>query len=148
MFQSRTHTCNELRLEHAGQKVKICGWMENVREVGSNFAFVVVRDFYGTTQVVIESEEMLSIVKSVNKEIGSFIRKLRAAKNGYSDLIGKLDTFAVIFEVERNTFRIACSAYSYVAVEKMVGNKYAVKSESGIEAKVILYSVSCTTACG
>ena len=51
MTQSRTHTCNELRLEHVGQKVKIVGWMENVREVGQNFAFVVVRDFYGTTQV-------------------------------------------------------------------------------------------------
>ena len=84
MFQSRTHTCNELRLEHAGQKVKICGWMENVREVGSNFAFVVVRDFYGTTQVVIESEEMLSVVKSVNKEstisVEGLVRE-RASKN-------------------------------------------------------------------
>ena len=45
MTQSRTHTCNELRIENVGQKVKIVGWMENVREVGSNFAFVVVRDF-------------------------------------------------------------------------------------------------------
>ena len=53
MFQSRTHTCNELRMEHVGQKVTIVGWMENVREVGNNFAFVVVRDFYGTTQVVV-----------------------------------------------------------------------------------------------
>ena len=53
MFQSRTHTCNELRMENVGEKVKIVGWMENVREVGNNFAFVVVRDFYGTTQVVV-----------------------------------------------------------------------------------------------
>ena len=68
MTQSRTHTCNELRIEHVGQKVKIVGWMENVREVGQNFAFVVVRDFYGTTQVVIETEDMMKIVKSVNKE--------------------------------------------------------------------------------
>ena len=68
MFQSRTHTCNELRLENAGEKVKIVGWMENVREVGSNFAFVVVRDFYGTTQVVIETEEMMRAVKGINKE--------------------------------------------------------------------------------
>ena len=68
MTQSRTHTCNELRMEHVGQKVKIVGWMENVREVGSNFAFVVLRDFYGTTQVVIESEEMMRIVKGINKE--------------------------------------------------------------------------------
>ena len=58
MTQSRTHTCNELRMEHVGQKVKIVGWMENVREVGQNFAFVVVRDFYGTTQVVVETEDM------------------------------------------------------------------------------------------
>ena len=68
MTQSRTHTCNELRLEHVGQKVKIVGWMENVREVGSNFAFVVVRDFYGTTQVVIENEDMMRVVKAINKE--------------------------------------------------------------------------------
>ena len=68
MTQSRTHTCDELRIEHVGQKVKIVGWMENVREVGQNFAFVVVRDFYGTTQVVVETEDMMKIVKSVNKE--------------------------------------------------------------------------------
>ena len=68
MTQSRTHNCGELRIEHAGQKVKIVGWMENVREVGQNFAFVVVRDFYGTTQVVVETEDMMKIVKALNKE--------------------------------------------------------------------------------
>ena len=68
MTQSRTHNCGELRLANAGQSVTIVGWMENLREVGSNFGFVVLRDFYGTTQVVIENEEMMQIVKSVNKE--------------------------------------------------------------------------------
>ena len=68
MFQSRTHTCNELRLENVGEQVRIVGWMENVREVGQNFAFVVVRDFYGTTQVVIETEDMMKVVKALNKE--------------------------------------------------------------------------------
>ncbi len=84
MTQSRTHTCNELRLEHVGQKVKIVGWMENVREVGSNFAFVVVRDFYGTTQVVVENEAMMAIVKGINKEstisVEGTVRE-RASKN-------------------------------------------------------------------
>lgn len=61
MFQSRTHTCNDLRLSDAGKTVTIVGWMENVREVGANLAFVVVRDFYGTTQVVVETEEMMQI---------------------------------------------------------------------------------------
>ena len=84
MMQSRTHNCNELRMEHVGQKVKIVGWMENVREVGSNFAFVVVRDFYGTTQVVIETEEMMNAVKPLNKEttisVEGTVRE-RASKN-------------------------------------------------------------------
>ena len=68
MTQMRTHNCGELRIENAGEKVKLVGWMENVREVGSNFAFVVLRDFYGTTQIVIENEEMMKIVKGLNKE--------------------------------------------------------------------------------
>ena len=68
MVQSRTHTCNDLRMEHVGQHVKIAGWMENVREVGQNLAFLVLRDFYGTTQVVIETEEMMGTVKGLNKE--------------------------------------------------------------------------------
>ena len=68
MMQSRTHNCGELRLANAGQSVTVVGWLENVREVGSNFAFLVLRDFYGTTQVVVETEEMMKIIKSVNKE--------------------------------------------------------------------------------
>ncbi|MBP3704772.1 MAG: Asp-tRNA(Asn)/Glu-tRNA(Gln) amidotransferase GatCAB subunit C, partial [Clostridia bacterium] len=68
MVQSRTHTCGELRLSDAGKNVTIVGWMENIREVGNNFAFVVLRDFYGTTQVVIENEAMMSVVKPLNKE--------------------------------------------------------------------------------
>ena len=84
MMQMRTHTCGELRLADAGKSVKIVGWMENVREVGSNFAFVVLRDFYGTTQVVIESEEMMSIIRDLNKEstisVEGVVRE-RASKN-------------------------------------------------------------------
>jgi aspartyl-tRNA synthetase len=68
MFQSRTHTCGQLRAADAGQTVTLCGWMENVREVGSSFAFLVLRDFYGTTQVVIETPEMMAVVKPLNKE--------------------------------------------------------------------------------
>ena len=84
MMQSRTHTCNELRIEHAGEKVKLVGWMENVREVGGNLAFLVLRDFYGTTQIVVEDEADLKLVKSLNKEstisVEGVVRE-RASKN-------------------------------------------------------------------
>ena len=68
MFQSRTHNCGELRLSDAGKQVTLAGWLENVREVGANFAFLVLRDYYGTTQVVIETAEMMQIIKGLNKE--------------------------------------------------------------------------------
>ena len=68
MKQSRTHTCGELRLSDVGKQVTIVGWLENVREVGSNFAFLVLRDYYGTTQVVVETEDMMKLVKPINKE--------------------------------------------------------------------------------
>ena len=45
MMQSRTHNCGELCIEDAGKTVTIVGWLENVREVGANFAFCVLRDY-------------------------------------------------------------------------------------------------------
>ncbi len=68
MSQYRTHTCGELRAADAGKTVTLAGWMENVREVGNNFAFVILRDFYGTTQIVVDSAEMMKTVKGINKE--------------------------------------------------------------------------------
>lgn len=67
-MQNRTHTCNELRLSDVGKQVQLSGWMENIRVVSGNLAFLVLRDFYGTTQVVIESEEMMAAVRDLNKE--------------------------------------------------------------------------------
>lgn len=84
MFQSRTHTCNELRLENAGKRVTIVGWMENVREVSGSLAFVVVRDFYGTTQVVAETEDMIVKFRDITREstisVEGVVRE-RASKN-------------------------------------------------------------------
>ena len=83
-MQSRTHTCGELRVNDAGKRVKICGWMENVREVSAALAFVVVRDFYGTTQVVAETEEMVHVFKGITREstisVEGVVRE-RASKN-------------------------------------------------------------------
>lgn len=85
MIQSRTHTCGELRLGNAGEHVTLAGWLENVRTVGSNFAFAVLRDFYGVTQIVIETEDMMNLIKGINKEstisVSGTVRE-RTSKNG------------------------------------------------------------------
>ena len=88
MTQMRTHTCGQLRLADAGQRVKLVGWLENLRVVGSGLGFAVLRDFYGTTQAVIENEELLKAFKAVNKEstvsVEGVVRE-RASKNPKQD---------------------------------------------------------------
>ncbi len=68
MTQSRTHNCNELRLSDAGKQVTLVGWFENIRKVSKNLGFLILRDFYGTTQTVIETEDMMTIIDGINKE--------------------------------------------------------------------------------
>ncbi|NLV86188.1 MAG: Asp-tRNA(Asn)/Glu-tRNA(Gln) amidotransferase GatCAB subunit C, partial [Clostridiales bacterium] len=84
MLQSRSHNCGELTIKNIGESVKIVGWMENIREVSANLAFLVLRDFYGVTQAVIETEDLIAQVKALNKEstisIEGKVRE-RASKN-------------------------------------------------------------------
>ena len=117
MFQSRTHTCGELRLSDVGKTVTLAGWLENVREVGANFAFLVLRDFYGTTQVVVETAEMMQAVKGINKEstisVTGVVRE-RTSKNpklptGEIEiaptaitLLGKCSHNALPFEIQKS----------------------------------------------
>ena len=68
MVQSRTDTCGGLRLSDAGRKVTLAGYYENMRKVSKNLGFLVLRDFYGTTQIVIETGEMMEKLSGVNTE--------------------------------------------------------------------------------
>ena len=68
MVQSRTHTCNQLRLSDVGEKVTITGWYDNMRKVSKNLGFLILRDFYGVIQVVIETEEMMAKLAGINNE--------------------------------------------------------------------------------
>ena len=67
-MQGRTHNCGQLRLENAGEKVTLVGWFENIRKVSKNLGFVILRDFYGTTQIVVETEDLMEQFSAINTE--------------------------------------------------------------------------------
>ena len=56
MHSYRTHTCEELRSEHAGQTARLSGWVHRVRDMGG-IVFLDLRDHYGITQIVVNPEE-------------------------------------------------------------------------------------------
>jgi len=55
MSEYRTHHCNQIRLEDVGKEVKICGFVETIRDLGG-VVFLDIRDMYGITQVVTSGE--------------------------------------------------------------------------------------------
>lgn len=83
-MQSRTHTCGELRIGDTGKHVQLSGWLENLRVVSANLGFAVLRDFYGTTQIVVENEDMMNQFKTITKEstitVKGIVRE-RSSKN-------------------------------------------------------------------
>ena len=52
----RTHLCGELRPDHVGQTVSVCGWVGRRREHGEHLAFVDLRDYSGIVQCVINDD--------------------------------------------------------------------------------------------
>ena len=67
----RTNNCGELREDHVGQEVTICGWVQRIRDKGGR-AWIDLRDRYGMTQLMFEegstSEALMVLVRTLGRE--------------------------------------------------------------------------------
>ncbi|MFP1643996.1 aspartate--tRNA ligase [Pontitalea aquivivens] len=55
MHAYRSHTCADLNKDHAGQNVRLSGWVHRVRDHGG-VLFIDLRDHYGITQVLCDGD--------------------------------------------------------------------------------------------
>ena len=65
----RTHTCGELRSEHIGQTVTLCGWVQRTRDKGA-ILWIDLRDRYGLTQITLEEGVEAEEVRAAARHLG------------------------------------------------------------------------------
>ncbi|MFN7721305.1 MAG: aspartate--tRNA ligase [Pirellulaceae bacterium] len=101
----RSHTCGQLRGDHVGQTVTLCGWVDTLRDHGQA-VFLDLRDRYGKTQVVVAPESgsgPLDLAKSLRGEdvvriVGTVARRLVGKENTQLDT-GEIEVRAAQVEV-------------------------------------------------
>ena len=85
----RSHNCGELRISDVGNNVKLSGWVQKIRNKGF-LVWIDLRDRYGITQLIINSEksskEVIDSVKNVGREFviqveGKVIKREAINKN-------------------------------------------------------------------
>lgn len=96
----RTHTCNELRLEDVGKKVKIAGFVETIRDFGG-LVFLDIRDMYGITQVVTSGRtEDVDFASHIPVESSVMVEGI-VKKRDKETINEKLDTGLVEVKIEK-----------------------------------------------
>mgnify|MGYP000129580533 CR=1 FL=1 len=78
MHAYRSHTCNDLRATHVGAGVRLSGWVHRVRDHGG-VLFIDLRDHYGITQIVADSDSPALPVLEANAAAQRFINKITDA---------------------------------------------------------------------
>lgn len=87
----RTHTCGELRINHIGQSVTLCGWVQRTREMG-RLIFIDLRDRYGITQLVFNMEMNGSLCEEARNLGREYVLMVRGKVAERSNKNPRMDT--------------------------------------------------------
>jgi aspartyl-tRNA synthetase len=103
MHRYRTHTCGQLRETHAGETVRLSGWVHRVRDHGG-LLFIDLRDHYGLTQIVCDPDSpAFKVAEAVRSEwcikIDGIVKKRTAETVNANLSTGQIEVFAQDIEV-------------------------------------------------
>jgi len=96
----RTHTCGELRLEHAGMEVTLAGWVQKSRDLGG-MTFVDLRDRYGITQLVFNMNTNQDLCEQARKLGREYVVRATGIVRERSNKNSRIPTGEIEIEVKK-----------------------------------------------
>ncbi len=96
----RTHTCGELRISNAGEKVTLAGWVQRARKLGG-MTFIDLRDRYGVTQLVVEADADPALVETASSLGREFVIQITGTVVERESKNAKMPTGDVEIRLER-----------------------------------------------
>jgi aspartyl-tRNA synthetase len=72
----RTHTCGDLRADHVGEAVALCGWVDRVRD-HKGVIFIDLRDRWGRTQVVAGPDSPAGVLEAARAARPEWVLRVR-----------------------------------------------------------------------
>ena len=95
----RSHTCGELRLADAGKNVTLAGWVQRTRKMGG-MTFVDLRDRYGITQLVFNTEVNAELCEQANHLGREFVIQITGEVNERSNKNANIPTGEIEIDVK------------------------------------------------
>lgn len=118
----RTHTCGELNLDHLGTEVVLSGWIQKTRELGG-MTFVDLRDRYGITQLVFNSEKDKNLHQASAKLGREFVIRISGTVSERESKNKNIPTGDVEIEVKELEVLDAADVPPFTIEEKSDGGE-------------------------
>ncbi|MCA3265683.1 MAG: aspartate--tRNA ligase [Azospirillum sp.] len=117
MHAYRSHTCGQLRASDVGARVRLSGWVHRKRDHG-NLLFVDLRDHYGLTQCVLDTESpVFKTVEGFRPEsVVTFTGKVVAREP--STVNAKLPTGEIEVRIEEATLQSASEVLPFQVAQE------------------------------
>lgn len=116
----RTKTCGELTLQHAGEKVTLCGWLQRSRDLGG-MTFIDLRDRYGITQLVFNMETRPDLCEKARKLGREYVLQVEGVVSERSNKNPKMATGDIEIIVDKLTVLNAAKTPPFTIEEQSDG---------------------------